>query len=198
MSAYMPKSKTDNWASPKHIVQQVVEEFGIIDLDPAASKSNSVCKRFFDESMDGLKQGWVADLVYTNPPYGRILNEWVKKALNEYDLGHAQRIVMLLPSRTCTRWFHALYERPDVEIRFIKGRLKYGDGKQAAPFPSMLVIIGRNQDHLSTALEIMTDRQIDQYLEAIADDLCSQENCSCSEENCPFNKVGLEPEGDDQ
>ena len=169
MSAYMPKSKTDNWSSPPHIVEQVIEEFGSISLDPAASKSNAVASRFFDENMDGLKQGWVADLVYTNPPYGRILNEWVKKALHEYDVGNAKRIVMLLPSRTCTRWFHLLYERSDVQIRFIKGRLKYGDGKQAAPFPSILVIIGIDQDNLSTALEIMTDKQIAEYTEAIGD-----------------------------
>ena len=169
MSAYMPQSKTDNWASPPHIIEQVIEEFGKIGLDPAASKSNAVAKRFFDESMNGLEQGWVANLVYVNPPYGRILNEWVKKALHEFDSGRSKRIVMLLPSRTCTRWFHLLYERSDVDIRFIKGRLKYGDGSSPAPFPSILVVIGCDQNTLSTALEIMTDRQIEQYIEAIGD-----------------------------
>ena len=89
MSAYMPQSKTDNWASPPHIIEQVIEEFGKIGLDPAASKSNAVAKRFFDESMNGLEQGWVANLVYVNPPYGRILNEWVKKALHEFDSGRS-------------------------------------------------------------------------------------------------------------
>ena len=169
MSGYMPRALTDKWASPPHIIDQVIKEFGEISLDPAASHDNAVCSRYFTEEDNGLKMSWEANLVYINPPYGRILNEWVSKALSEYDSGRSKRIVMLLPSRTCTRWFHALYERSDVEIRFIKGRLKYGDGSSPAPFPSILVIIGRNPDNLSAALEIMTDKQIDQYLEAIGD-----------------------------
>jgi len=142
MTAYMPQAKTDQWASPPHIIEAVIAEFGSIDLDPAASGSNAVAEDFYDEEADGLTMGWNGDLVYVNPPYGRVLNKWVAKALSEYDAGNARRIVMLLPSRTCTRWFHALYTRDDVEIRFIKGRLKYGDGSSPAPFPSMLVIIG--------------------------------------------------------
>lgn len=165
----MPRALTDKWASPPHIIEQVIQEFGEISLDPAASVDNAVCSRYFTEEEDGLKRSWRGNLVYVNPPYGRILNEWVAKALYEYDMGRSKRIVMLLPSRTCTRWFHALYARSDVEIRFIKGRLKYGDGSSPAPFPSILVIIGRNPDKLSAALEIMTDNQIDEYLETIGD-----------------------------
>lgn len=165
----MPRALTDKWSSPPHIIEQVIQEFGEISLDPAASVDNAICSRYFTEEEDGLKRSWRGNLVYVNPPYGRILNEWVAKALYEYDMGRSKRIVMLLPSRTCTRWFHALYARSDVEIRFIKGRLKYGDGSSPAPFPSILVIIGRNPDKLSAALEIMTDNQIDEYLETIGD-----------------------------
>lgn len=170
MGAYMPKALSDKWSTPPYIIEQVQIEFGSIGLDPAASPDNAVSKRYFTEEKDGLKCQWLANLVYVNPPYGRILNAWVSKALEEYDSGRSKRIVMLLPSRTCTRWFHALYERPDVEIRFIKGRLKYGDGSSPAPFPSILVIIGKNPDNLSTALEIMSDKQIAEYQEAIGDD----------------------------
>ncbi len=169
MGGYMPPAVTDKWSSPSKIIEQIIEEFGPINLDPAASHDNAICSRYFTEEDDGLKMPWEANLVYINPPYGRILNEWVAKALNEYDSGRSKRIVMLLPSRTCTRWFHALYARSDVEIRFIKGRLKYGDGSSPAPFPSIVVIIGRNPDKLSAALEIMTDNQIDEYLETIGD-----------------------------
>jgi site-specific DNA-methyltransferase (adenine-specific) len=165
----MATALTDKWATPPHIIEEVQLEFGEISLDPASDGTNNVCKRFFTEELDGLKQGWVGNLVYVNPPYGRILNEWIDKALKEYDSGRSKRIVMLLPSRTCTRWFHRLYARSDVEIRFIKGRLKYGDGSSPAPFPSMLVIIGANPDNLSTALEILSDKQLAEYREAIGD-----------------------------
>jgi len=142
MSGYMPPSKTDNWASPKHVIESVIEEFGNIDLDPASSKHNAVARRFYTEETNGLEQMWIGGLVYVNPPYGRVLLQWVGKALEEYEANRAKKIVMLLPSRTCTRWFHLLYGRDDVEIRFYKGRLKYGEGTSPAPFPSILVIIG--------------------------------------------------------
>lgn len=167
MTAYMPQAQTDKWATPPHIIEDVVKEFGTIDLDPAASHDNAVAHRYFTEEVNGLNVAWRGNLVYVNPPYGRVLNEWVAHALDQFDSGNAKRIVMLLPSRTCTRWFHSLYERSDVEIRFIKGRLKYGDGSSPAPFPSILVIIGCDQDSLSAALEIMTDRQLEEYQEAI-------------------------------
>ncbi len=139
---YMPQAKTDDWASPKHVIDSVIEEFGHIDLDPASSKHNAVARRFYTEETNGLEQMWIGKLVYVNPPYGRVLLQWVGKAIEEYEAKRAKKIVMLLPSRTCTRWFHLLYGRDDVEIRFYKGRLKYGVGTSPAPFPSILVIIG--------------------------------------------------------
>ena len=75
--------------------------------------------------------------VFCNPPYGRELPKWVKKCFEESK--RAEIIVMLIPARTDTRWFHD-YIYGKAEIRFIKGRLKFGDGKSRAPFPSMLVI----------------------------------------------------------
>jgi len=139
---YIDKAKTDDWASPKHVIDSVIQEFGHIDLDPASSKHNAVAGRFFTKETNGLEQMWIGDLVYVNPPYGRVLLQWVGKAIEEYEAKRAKKIVMLLPSRTCTRWFHLLYGRKDVEIRFYKGRLKYGDGTKPSPFPSILVIIG--------------------------------------------------------
>ena len=142
MGGYMATSLTDAWASPKHIIDAVVEEFGSIDLDPASDHFNAVADRYFTKEDNGLEQDWIGSLVYVNPPYGRGILDWVNKALLEYVNGRSKRIVMLLPSRTCTRWFHALYEADYVEIRFIKGRLKYGAGTANAPFPSILVVIG--------------------------------------------------------
>ena len=70
-----------------------------------------------------------------NPPYGREIKNWVKKASKE------RRVVALLPARTDTKWFHDyIYKKRKTEIRFIKGRLKFGNAKNSAPFPSMIVI----------------------------------------------------------
>ena len=170
VGGYMKTAETVEWDTPKRMVQSLREEFGDFDLDPATHQANPTgAKRFFTEKENGLIQPWNGGVVYVNPPYGRVILEWVKKALEEYEKGNAKRIIMLLPSRTCTRWFHLLYSRGDVEMRFIKGRLKYGDGSAPAPFPSLLVVIGCDQNNLSMALEIMTDEQIQTYREAIGD-----------------------------
>lgn len=143
MGGYMATAKTDLWSTPRDVIEAIEQEFGPIELDVAASKSNAVCQNYFDIDANGLDQDWKASLTYANPPYGRVLLDWVRKALNEYDNGNSERIVMLLPSRTDVRWFHLLYERPEVEIRFLKGRLKYGSGTAPAPFGSIIVIIGK-------------------------------------------------------
>ena len=75
--------------------------------------------------------------IWCNPPYGRELNKWVKKAYETAQQG--ETVVMLLPARTDTKWFHE-YIYGKAEIRFIKGRLKFGGNKNAAPFPSMVII----------------------------------------------------------
>ena len=82
--------------------------------------------------------------VFCNPPYGREIGKWVEKAYAENMIGGAY-VVMLIPARTDTKWFHDyIYNKPNVEIRFLKGRLKFGDSKNSAPFPSMLVIFKRD------------------------------------------------------
>ena len=81
------------------------------------------------------------EVVFCNPPYGRELPKWVKKCYEESR--HAD-VVMLIPARTDTRWFHD-YIYGKAEIRFIKGRLKFGNAKQSAPFPSMVVIYRASQ-----------------------------------------------------
>jgi DNA N-6-adenine-methyltransferase Dam len=74
-----------------------------------------------------------------NPPYGRQITKWVRKAFEEART-NAQLVVCLLPARTDTRWWHAYCLKG--EILFIRGRLKFGDAKNSAPFPSVLVIFG--------------------------------------------------------
>jgi phage N-6-adenine-methyltransferase len=141
MAGYMPDAKSDLWATPQRFFEECVEEFGAFDLDPAATIENAKCERFFTIEDDALSQEWVGSNVWLNPPYGRVLNQWVDKVILEFESGRSKRIVMLLPVRSSTQWFHKLYSRNDVEVRLLKGRMKFGDSKSTAPFPSCLIII---------------------------------------------------------
>jgi len=144
MSAYMPQPKSVEWDTPTTLKNQLHEEFGQFDLDPATRSDNPMkALSILTKENDGLSNdsNWIGKVVYLNPPYGRIISKWIIKAIDEHEKGNAKKIVMLLPARTCTIWFHNLYQRKDVEIRFIKGRLRYNDASPA-PFPSMLVILG--------------------------------------------------------
>lgn len=138
--AYMPPSATDDWATPRDLFNVLNKEHQF-DLDVAASSTNALCYEWFgldhpDESRrDGLKADWYGH-VWCNPPYGRVIKDWVLKASQHHDL-----VVMLLPARTDTRWFHELV-LPNADVKFIKGRLKFGGHTVSAPFPSMLVTFG--------------------------------------------------------
>ena len=133
----MFSSKTDQWATPQDFFDKLNEEFRFT-LDPCADETNYKCKKYFTKEYNGLQQNWDGETVFCNPPYGREIGLWVKKCHDE-----AQKkdtvCVMLIPARTDTKWFHEyIYDK--AEIRFVKGRLKFGDGKNSAPFPSMVVI----------------------------------------------------------
>ena len=133
----MFSSATDMWATPQEFFDKLDQEFHF-DLDACAIPENAKCKRYFTPEQDGLSQTWGGS-VWCNPPYGRTIGEWVKRASQSCDDGAT--VVMLLPARTDTRWFHSyIYGKPNVELRFVKGRLKFGDGKNSAPFPSMVAI----------------------------------------------------------
>lgn len=133
----MMSSNTDEWATPKEFYKQLNEKYHFT-LDPCATHLNHKCNSYFTKETDGLKQDWGGYRVYCNPPYGREISKWVEKAYNENLKGTF--IVMLLPARTDTKWFHDyIYKKHDIE--FIKGRLKFNDGKNSAPFPSMIVIM---------------------------------------------------------
>ena len=90
--------------------------------------------------MNGLAQNWGGyGTIWCNPPYGKEIGKWVQKAYETSKSG--ETVVMLLPARTDTQWFHD-YIYGKAEIRFIRGRLKFGGSKYNAPFPSMIVILG--------------------------------------------------------
>lgn len=131
-------SNTDLWATPQYFFDELNKEFNF-DVDVCATKENAKCKKYFTKDDDGLLQDWTQfRSIWINPPYGREIGKWVEKAFNTFNECH-NVIVMLLPARTDTKWFHNFIYKKS-EIRFIKGRLKFGDSKNSAPFPSMVVI----------------------------------------------------------
>ena len=135
-------SKSCEWATPQKYYEELNNEF-VFDLDPCATIENHKCDTFYTKEINGLKRSWGGHRVFCNPPYGKEIGKCVEKAYKENLLNNVF-IVMLLPARTDTKWFHNwIYKKSNAEIRFIKGRLKFNDGKQSAPFPSMIVIYER-------------------------------------------------------
>ena len=134
----MFSSATDNWSTPQDFFDKLNDEFHFT-LDVCADETNHKCEHYYTKKIDGLIRPWIGT-VWCNPPYGRKIGEWVRHAYLSSYIGSAT-VVMLLPARTDTRWFHDyIYNKPNTEIRFIKGRLKFGGCKNSAPFPSMVVI----------------------------------------------------------
>jgi phage N-6-adenine-methyltransferase len=133
----MFSSETNEWSTPQDFYDKLDDEFAFT-LDPCSTHENAKCKKHYTEEDNGLVQDWGGEIVFVNPPYGRAIKDWVKKCYEEAQKPNTT-IVMLIPARTDTIYFHQ-YIYHKSEIRFIKGRLKFGDSKNAAPFPSMLVI----------------------------------------------------------
>lgn len=134
---YTLPSQTVEWSTPQDLFNKLNIEFNFT-VDVAATPENTKCKRFYTIETDGLVQSWKDEVVWCNPPYGRQIADWVKKAHEEVSRFNTT-VVMLIPARTDTRWFHEyIYQKQ--EIRFIKGRLKFGGHKDAAPFPNMIVV----------------------------------------------------------
>ena len=130
----MFSSKTDLWATPQTFFDKLNSEFGF-DTDVCALASNAKCAKFFTPEVNGLTQAWEG-VCWVNPPYGRGIGMWLKKAYESSQKGAT--VVCLVPSRTDTQWWHNYCMKG--EVRFIKGRLKFGGHNNAAPFPSAVVI----------------------------------------------------------
>lgn len=134
----MFSSQTDQWSTPQDFFDKLNEEFHFT-LDPCADEFNHKCERYYTKEDDGLFQDWKDEIVFCNPPY-KWISLWVQKCYLHSRNGEGLA-VMLIPARTDTKWFHDyIYNKPNVEIRFIKGRLKFGNSKNSAPFPSMVVV----------------------------------------------------------
>ena len=130
---------SDEWSTPQAFYDLLNEEFQFT-LDPCATAENAKCARFFTKEQDGLSQVWDGEAAWVNPPYSQI-KAWTEKCVKEtLDYGvWSCTVVLLIPSRTDTRYWHNWVMRA-AEVRFVKGRLRFGGSKNSAPFPSAVAV----------------------------------------------------------
>lgn len=128
-------SATDVWATPQSLFDELNAEFAFT-LDVCALPENAKCNRYFTPETDGLTQAWLGSC-WMNPPYGRTIGQWVGKAYESALQGAT--VVCLLPSRTDTQWWHEYVTKAD-EVRFVRGRVRFGNATASAPFPSAIVV----------------------------------------------------------
>lgn len=127
-------SKTDLWSTPQEFFDKYNQLYDF-EIDVCASKENAKCTKFYTKEDDGLSKEWTGKC-WMNPPYGRTIKQWMKKAY-ESSLNGAT-VVCLVPARTDTAWWHDYAVKGQIE--FIRGRLKFGGNKNSAPFPSAVVV----------------------------------------------------------
>lgn len=135
-------SNKQDWETPKDIFERLNSKYHF-DLDAAASHQNAKLPNYFTADDDALQQEWQGN-VFCNPPYSRQLGKWLAKAWQEHQRDPNRVIVFLIPARTDTSYWHD-YIFNKAEIEFLRGRIKFednGNSKDAAPFPSAIVIYG--------------------------------------------------------
>ena len=140
----MFSSKTNEWGTPPEFFAKLNKKFKFT-LDPCSTPTTAKCEKYYTREVDGLSQSWENEVVFVNPPYGDI-SKWVKKSYEESTQNNAT-VVMLIPSRTDTKYWHD-YVMEANAIYFIKGRLKFTNGndkQNSAPFPSALVVFDSGQ-----------------------------------------------------
>lgn len=132
-------SATEVWATPQDFFRQYDDEFRF-DVDVCALPENAKCPIYFTPEIDGLAQTWAPFTCWMNPPYGRTISQWMRKAYESAQAGAT--VVCLVPARTDTAWWHDYAMKG--EIRFLRGRLKFGGHANSAPFPNAVVIFRSN------------------------------------------------------
>ena len=136
-------SKSNEWTTPMWLFKELDVKFNFT-LDPCCTKESALCDKYYTIEDDGLIQDWGGEIVFMNPPYGRAIGKWVEKAYRESLNGAV--VVCLIPSRTDTRYWHNYIFPYAADIKFLKGRLKFGDGKNPAPFPSAIIIFDKKEN----------------------------------------------------
>ena len=145
MNPVLFSSAKQDWTTPKWLFAQLDAEFGF-EIDAAASADNALCSKFFTEQDDALQQDWRGRF-FLNPPYSRAAGNFVRHAWEQvYAYGHADRGAVLIAARADTRWWNA-YAMRGAEIRFVEGRLHFGESANAATFPSAVLVFDRFKTH---------------------------------------------------
>lgn len=133
-------SETDLWSTPRDFFDKLNREFQFT-LDVCSTHQNAQCEKHYTAAEDGLAQDWAEEVCWMNPPYGRTIGHWMRKAYHSAALDGAT-VVCLVPARTDTNWWHNYAMKG--EVRFIKGRLKFGEASNSAPFPNAVVVFRPN------------------------------------------------------
>jgi len=138
-------SNSQTWDTPQYFFDRLNAEFNFT-LDPACMEESAKTAKFYTPDDDGLSKSWAGETVWLNPPYGKVISEWIQKAYDEAIANEDTTVVLLLPARTDTKWFHNYCI--NGEVRFIKGRLKFenvnNSNSTTAPFPSIIVVFGKD------------------------------------------------------
>ena len=144
----MSGGETDFW-TPNDFFNGISSRFGPFDIDVAASHENRKCVKYYCKQVNALQDGLAWEgRVWCNPPYNNI-GPWIAKAIEQVRERNAERVVMLLPAGTCSKWFQLAYENA-ARIEFVHGRLNFqgpnalDEGKAAAPNPSIVIIFDIN------------------------------------------------------
>jgi len=130
------KVGTTSWETPLVLYNKLNKEFNFT-LDPCATEDTAKTEKYYTKKDSGLKHSWTGERVFMNPPYGNEINKWLRKACLEHIKGVL--VVCLISVRTDTKWWHNYVMRA-TEIRFIEGRLTFGDAENVAPFSSAIVV----------------------------------------------------------
>jgi phage N-6-adenine-methyltransferase len=156
----MYMSKDPTWATPDYIVEWCMNRFQMghpYTLDAAASKDNKKAVCFFSKEHSALDHDWAASRIWLNPPYGRQISKFTERAIQQLrsEIPNSS-VTLLVPARTDTKWWFDLIQNPlKKHIVFIKGRVKFGNAKGSAPFPSALVHIESIHGPITTSFEVV-------------------------------------------
>jgi phage N-6-adenine-methyltransferase len=147
MNSVLFSSATDEWSTPQVFFNRLNRRYNFT-LDSCATPENAKCPIFFTREQDGLKQDWGINRVFCNPPYGREIGKWARKCFEASQAGAL--VVLFVPARTDTRWFHD-WVHGKADVKFVCGRLRFGEAETSAPFPSMLAIYSPNRTAMPCA-----------------------------------------------
>ena len=143
-------NRTDKWNTPPEFVGDVIQYFGTLDLDPCCNDENHPnvpAKKVYTEKTNGLAHKWIADSVFMNHPYSNS-KEWVPYAVSQYESGNSKEMILLIKLDVSTKWWKSVSQYSWIAIN---KRLKFGDGKGAAPFQSAIIYLGKNLDRFNEA-----------------------------------------------